>query len=48
MHVEAWSRRERIRDRVKVTEACFTYVALGEDGSRLYALTRDKIFYTPW
>jgi len=32
VHVEAWARRGRYLDRVKVTEASFTYVALGEDG----------------
>ena len=31
IHVEAWSRR-RTRDRVRVTEATFTFVALGDDG----------------
>lgn len=31
IHVEAWARR-RNRDRVRVTEATFTFVALGDDG----------------
>jgi acyl-CoA thioesterase YciA len=30
--VEAWARRNRLDDRVKVTEGHFVYVALGEDG----------------
>ncbi len=30
--VEAWARRERHADRVRVTEGRFVYVALGEDG----------------
>jgi acyl-CoA thioesterase YciA len=32
--VEAWARRERIADRVRVTEGRFVYVALGEDGRK--------------
>ena len=32
--VEAWARRNRIADRVKVTEGRFVYVALGEDGQK--------------
>ena len=32
--VEAWSRRKRVFDRVKVTQATFVYVALGEDGKK--------------
>jgi acyl-CoA thioesterase YciA len=32
--VEAWARRNRIDDRVKVTEGHFVYVALGEDGKK--------------
>ncbi len=32
--VEAWSRRNRFWDRVKVTEASFVYVAIGEDGKK--------------
>jgi acyl-CoA thioesterase YciA len=30
--VEAWARRNRLADRVKVTEGRFVYVALGDDG----------------
>jgi acyl-CoA thioesterase YciA len=33
--VEAWARRNRIADRVKVTEGRFVYVALGEDGRKV-------------
>ena len=32
--IEAWARRERLADRVKVTEGRFVYVALGEDGRK--------------
>jgi acyl-CoA thioesterase YciA len=32
--IEAWARRQRLSDRVKVTEGRFIYVALGEDGSK--------------
>ena len=32
VHVEAWARRGRDGDRVKVTEARLIYVALGDDG----------------
>jgi acyl-CoA thioesterase YciA len=32
--VEAWARRGRIADRVKVTDGRFVYVALGEDGHK--------------
>ena len=32
--MEAWARRNRIADRVKVTDGRFVYVALGEDGSK--------------
>jgi acyl-CoA thioesterase YciA len=32
--VEAWARRNRIDERVKVTEGNFVYVALGEDGRK--------------
>ncbi len=32
--VEAWARRNRLADRVKVTEGRFVYVALGEDGTK--------------
>lgn len=30
-HVEAWAMRDRFGNRVQVTEATFTFVALGED-----------------
>ena len=30
--MEAWARRNRLADRVKVTEGRFVYVAIGEDG----------------
>jgi acyl-CoA thioesterase YciA len=32
--IEAWARRNRLDDRVKVTEGRFIYVALGEDGRK--------------
>jgi acyl-CoA thioesterase YciA len=32
--VEAWARRNRVADRVKVTDGRFVYVALGEDGKK--------------
>jgi acyl-CoA thioesterase YciA len=32
--VEAWARRNRLDDRVKVTDGRFVYVALGEDGKK--------------
>ncbi len=32
--IEAWVRRNRLADRVKVTAGHFVYVALGEDGSK--------------
>jgi acyl-CoA thioesterase YciA len=32
--VEAWARRNRVSDRVKVTDGRFVYVALGEDGAK--------------
>ena len=32
--MEAWARRNRIADRVKVTDGRFVYVALAEDGSK--------------
>jgi acyl-CoA thioesterase YciA len=31
IHIESWARRHRGRERVKVTEGIFTYVAIGED-----------------
>ena len=32
--IEAWIRRNRIEDRVKVTSGRFVYVALGDDGKK--------------
>jgi acyl-CoA thioesterase YciA len=32
--IEAWVRRQRLSDRVKVTDGRFVYVALGEDGQK--------------
>jgi acyl-CoA thioesterase YciA len=32
--VEAWARRNRLDDRVKVTEGRFVYVSLGDDGQK--------------
>lgn len=32
--LEAWARRNRLDDRVKVTDGRFVYVALGEDGGK--------------
>jgi acyl-CoA thioesterase YciA len=32
--IEAWARRNRLADRVKVTDGRFIYVALGEDGKK--------------
>ena len=32
--MEAWARRNRIDERVKVTAGRFVYVALGEDGQK--------------
>ena len=32
IHVEAWARRFRTHDREKVTDATFTFVAIGDDG----------------
>ena len=32
IHIEAWAQRDRSRRMVKVTDAKFTFVALGEDG----------------
>ena len=32
--MEAWARRNRVDDRVKVTDGRFVYVALGEDGNK--------------
>ena len=33
--IEAWARRNRLADRVKVTDGRFVYVALGEDGEKV-------------
>jgi acyl-CoA thioesterase YciA len=30
--IEAWAKRDRVGDRVKVTDGRFVYVALGDDG----------------
>ena len=38
--VEAWARRNRYFDRVKVTKATFVYVSLGEDGKKRKINTR--------
>lgn len=32
--MEAWARRNRLSDRVKVTEGRFVYVSIGEDGAK--------------
>ena len=32
--MEAWARRNRLADRVKVTQGRFVYVAIGEDGAK--------------
>ena len=32
IHIEAWARRFRTHDREKVTDATFTFVAIGDDG----------------
>ncbi|MGK2229282.1 MAG: acyl-CoA thioesterase YciA [Devosia sp.] len=32
--IEAWARRNRLDERVKVTDGRFVYVSLGEDGSK--------------
>jgi acyl-CoA thioesterase YciA len=32
--IEAWARRNRVADRVKVTQGRFVYVALAEDGGK--------------
>lgn len=32
--MEAWARRNRLSDRVKVTEGRFVYVSIGEDGQK--------------
>ncbi|RYE88301.1 MAG: acyl-CoA thioesterase [Hyphomicrobiales bacterium] len=32
--VEAWARRNRVADRVKVTDGHFVYVSIGDDGKK--------------
>ena len=32
--MEAWARREKVAERVKVTQGHFVYVALGDDGQK--------------
>ena len=32
LHIEAWARRFRTQNRVKVTDATFTFVAIDDDG----------------
>ena len=34
INIEAWARRNRLDERVKVTDGRFVYVSLGEDGSK--------------
>ena len=34
INVEAWARRNRLADRVKVTEGRFVFVALNDDGTK--------------
>ena len=41
--VEAWVRRDRIGVREKVTEATFSFVALGEDGKSVQLPSSDDI-----
>lgn len=41
IHVEAWVQRDRSRRTVKVTEAKFTFVALGIDGQPHRVLDRE-------
>ena len=41
--VEAWVRRDRIGVREKVTEATFTFVAIGEDGKSVQLPASDEI-----
>ena len=40
--VEAWARRNRLDDRVKVTDGHFVYVALGEDGQQAARARRPE------
>lgn len=39
--IEAWARRNRIGDRVKVTDGTFVYVALDENGQKQQIGTRQ-------
>lgn len=41
--VEAWVRRDRIGVREKVTEATFTFVAIGEDGKSVVLPSCDEV-----
>lgn len=34
VNIEAWARRNRLDERVKVTDGRFVYVSLGEDGTK--------------
>ena len=41
--IEAWVRRDRMGIREKVTEATFTFVAIGEDGKSRPIPDKDQI-----
>ena len=41
--IEAWARRNRLNDRVKVTEGSFIYVALDEHGEKRAITAPDAI-----
>jgi len=41
--IEAWVRRDRIGVREKVTEAVFTFVAVGEDGKSVAVPSKDQV-----
>jgi len=41
--VEAWVRRDRIGDRERVTDATFTFVAVGEDGKPVAVPSKESI-----
>jgi len=41
--VEAWVRRDRIGVRERVTDATFTFVAMGEDGKPVAVPAKDSI-----
>ena len=45
--IEAWVRRNRLDDRVKVTDGRFVYVALGEDGAKRALPPADQSFHAP-